>query len=283
MPDYAYLGGLLRTVADQIYQHRPRTQAGKLGDGTTTKRVAVANSTIHVYFRPNLNTSELWEVRHINPNVPRYHGWPCMVRWNETLKDWEVAETDVDQMPGFYNSFDFAHVMEHGSQHEYREDDPGHDPVWIYRRAIVNLRPRPAPDDTLRLYIQRGALPFSDHPRWLDGYGPYLSGYLPATGERWLTHYIVNEPGGAVCRIAAGATYPADYRWRVNPPDAPAGTVAIAYVALGAGATELSEQVIWDARQLWAEVSMTQILLRRMAARFAYLEKLIEKHIAGEL
>jgi len=283
MPDVRYLAELYKRTMSALYQEVRPVVAGTLGDGTTTKRVEVADSRVHVYFRPKLNDAELWEVRHLVSDVPRWHGWPALCAYNKEIGEWEVVSTDVDALPGYFETFDFRYVTEHASQHIINEEDVGNDPVWIYRRAIVNLRPRPAPDDTLRLYVQEGALPFPVHDTWAGGYGPELGRYVPSTGEVWITHYIVDTATGAELRASVGSSHPQALRYDVDPPDVPPGAVPIGYVALASDATELTEAVIWDARKLWCPISYLEDLLDQLAHIRQYYDHMWRLHLEGEL
>jgi len=243
----------------------------------------VPDSRIHVYFRPKLNDAELWEVRHLTSEVPRWHGWPALCAFNKEIGEWEVVKTDVDALPGYFDTFDLRYVTEHAAQHIINEEDVGHDPVWIYRRAMVNLRPRPAPDDSLRLYIQEGALPFPTHVTWSGGYGPELDRYVPSAGEVWVTHYIADTDIGAVCRVSVGTSHPQELRYEIDPPVAPPGTIPVAHIALSTDATSLSESVIWDARQLWCPISYLEELLDQLAQTRQYYDQMWRLHIEGEL
>lgn len=280
MIDIRQLAGIFKSTQDTRYQRKPRVAVGRLGDGTTTKRVDVPGSTIHVFFRPILSDTELWQVRHTVSDVPRWHNWPVLCVFNIKIGEWEVAETDVDALPGYYDSFDFRYVTAHAAQHIYNENDIGHDPVWVYRRMIVDLRPRPAPDSSLRLYIQRGDLPYHGHLFWPGGYGPELTRHQVANNEVWVTHYIKRN---AEIGIRVGSAHPAELRDAVEPLTAPIGTVPISYVALSDSLTTLTEAEIYDARKIACTVSGYDQVLENLQQFIYLVEEWQIKHAEGEL
>lgn len=280
--DVKRLAYRLRSVLDGGYLRKPRTVAGVLGDGTTTQRVAVSGSNIHVFFRPLMSSAELWEVRHLTPSVPRWHGWPVLCAYNEKIKQWEIAETDTDRLPGYLDQPEWGRIAAHAEQHIINEDAVGYDPVWVYRRAIVNLRPRTPPDDTMRIYVQPGALPFPDHPLWPGGYGPELSRYIPATAGMgiWATHYFRAD---GTLKLTVGSEYARAVRSFVDPPAAPARTVCVAFVAVENGLAALTESEIFDGRRLFSEVSATDAIIDLFQAYVQHNEQMWRLHIEGEL
>jgi len=276
MPDYQHLANLFHESTGRLFQRRKAIISGTLGDGTTTKRVEVPDSTIHVYFRPKLNSAELWEVRHLTSSVPRWHGWPVLCEYNPEVGQWEVAQTDVDALPGYFDSFDFRYVTEHAAQHMFNEVHLGHDPVWIYRRMIVNLRPQTPEDGSLRVYVMEGDLPFNETQHWNGGFGPDLTASKPASGEVWVTHYLQRD--GALA-IVVGDSHPASLRYDVDPPTAPMGTVPIAYVALASDSTTVTDAMLWDARRLVGAVGDSENMNRQLAWVEAELDFALSKHV----
>jgi len=277
----AFLANLLRRALDTKYERLPKRVAGRLGDGTTTERVDVLGSTIHVYFRPMLSeTTEIWEVLHTTASIPRWHNWPVICIFNERIQKWEVYATDTDALPGLFESFDFRYVTEHASQHIINEDAAGHDPVWVYRRAIVNLRPRPPPDSSFRIFVDNGTLPFADNPLWVGEYGPDLSLYVPNSGEVWVTHYI-REDGKISATV--GAVHPISMRHLVSPPAPPPGTVQVAFVALTSSLTTIGEADIWDGRELWAPTQIVSMLEEQIVELHNRIDGLIIRITEGDI
>lgn len=280
MVDYQHLADQFKTTMDRAYQRLPKLVAGVLGDGTTTKRVEVPESRIHVFFRPKLSSEvELWEVRHLVSSVPRWHGWPVLCAFNDKIGEWEVSETDVDALPSYFDSFDFRYVAEHHTQHEFNEVNKGHDAVWVYRRMIVNLRATAPEDDSLRIFVLQGDLPFEDYPRWEDGFGPNLTSYKPAAGyEKWITHYI--DSTGAI-GIIEGESRPPSQRYTVAPPNPPPGSVPICYIALGSEDTTVTDAMIWDARLICGTFGERELTNDQLAWLESEMDYALTRHVVN--
>jgi hypothetical protein len=242
------LADLFTSTVDGKYQRKPKVIAGILGDGTSEKRVEVPGSKIHVYFRPRL-AEEIWEVRHLVGGVPRVHAWPVRCVYNERVRQWDVLEIDEDAFPGYYEGFDFHRLTDHAKQHIINEEEVGFDAVWLYRRAIVNLRAQPPDDGSFRIYVQSGELPFRKNQFWPGGYCPDLLPHIPSTDgeERWVTVYFKTD---GTLSVIGGVIHSPGLRFEVDPPYPLPGTVPICYVALPYGIVEITEAEIWDGRRI---------------------------------
>lgn len=237
----------LKNVLDQSYRTRPRRITGSLGDGTTEERVVVSGAPDRVYFRPEPYPAEIWQVLHVNANVPQIFGFRVICEYDPETADWSVVDVDRNAYVNEVSPL-FA-VRAHGAQHVLNETNIGSDPVYVYRQMVMSLRPEVPPDSSLRVYIERGALPFPGVTEWPGDYSPDLTSYQPASNEIWLTLYIGVD--GTVGVEEGAASFLPTMRAYTAPPEPPVGTIPICYIALSATATTITRSELYDARIFW--------------------------------
>ena len=243
---------LERALGSLFMPKKPRIQ-GLLGDGTTEQRVAVPGSDDRVYFRPDPFENAVWEPLLRDTSIPAWHGYPVIAEFNESDAEWYVVEADWNKV-GQQEDIQLKYLASHAVQHSINEDSVPSDPVWIYRRAMVMLRPEVPADSTFRLYVLEGDLPWGDPNHFFAGYGPFLSASLPGSpNQRWVTHYISTE---GYIEIVEGDAHLAADEDANPPPTAPDGTVPVAYVLVQHDSTALTESMIFDARRTISATSV---------------------------
>jgi hypothetical protein len=230
---------------ERIFVIKPDEMPGELGDGTTAARVAVSDTSDRVYFRPHTG-GEVWEVLNRENDIPWWPDFPVVVRRTADGKDWIVDRADYNALAK-QEELSLRYVAKHASQHMARDDYSPDDPVYVYRRMIVSLRGQ-AVEGQLKVSIQPGSLPWNN-PNWYSGgVGPDLSGHVPASGERWVHHYLDRD---ALIRIVVGAQHATADRELYPAPTSPEGTIPIVNALLFSGTTELEEGLnLYDARKI---------------------------------
>lgn len=252
MSDPRTQAGQLLDALGARFQPRPDDTPGLLGDGTTANTVVVEGGGDLVYFRPS-TSREIWQVLHRNANVPISADYPVIVRRNED-GDREVYRADFNALAR-QEQMTLRYTGPHAGTHVLQDATAlPSDPVWVYRRAIVELRGGPALDGTCRLYVQGGHLPWGTE--YGGGYGALLTSYIPTgTQQRWITHYVgIDE----TVHIVAGTSHE-PYQASSYPPAAtPAGSIPIANVLLTASTgSNLIETEIYDTRTMAGPVDYT--------------------------
>jgi len=244
-------------------QDKPHIIPGELGayvDGNPTVEVAGRNGWVWVRLRGN----ESERVQAYNPTVANHYGLPVLVRRHEyDPKVWEVIGRDSMKYESYQTDSQVANLPEHGHSHSFSgKDYTGNDIVWVYKRQLTPLLPRPNETGTMALYIMPGYYYSAGNYKYWPGSGTEsLSGYLPTGSQtgKFVTVSIEGDTG--VLLYTEGETFSA-----YNPPNnitelipipSETSAIPIASIFLMASKTFLAWADIFDMRFTPQPVNIT--------------------------
>ncbi len=146
----------------------------------------------------------------------------------------------------------YAYMPSHHQAHEFQNEFGGDDVTWIQSQQLLPLLAQPTSPESMTVTVYEGLYPWLAGWHYFDGdVSPSFVGSVPGIAGEGRYSLLSIDGATETLQITDGITFPAwlppvDYEDMIPGP--PAGAIPIVAVFLLSGTTEISWDIMWDAR-----------------------------------